>query len=155
MKILGIDPGLERIGFAYIAGKQLLDYGIITTSKLLSTEERLQQIYEDLNELLDTERPDIAAVEKLFFVQNVTNGIAVAQARGVILLALTQQGIPIIEILPKEAKISICGQGNAAKDQVQRAVQQYFRLPTLPQPDDAADAIALALCGLEMHHQRT
>jgi len=144
MKILGIDPGLHRVGFAVLEDKTLLDYGVITTDSGLPIEQRLVEIAENLNELLETYQPEIASIEELFFVQNVTNGIAVAQARGVMLLTCAQHGLQIVHAKPKQVKTAVCGFGNAGKTQIQAAVQQIFGLAQPPQPDDAADAIALA-----------
>ncbi len=144
MKILGIDPGLATIGFAFLESNKLVDFGVISTESGSELPNRLFQISQDFRELLASQRPDIAAVEQLFFVQNVTNGIAVAHARGVVLQILAEEGIPIFEVSPKDVKIAVCGYGNAPKDQVQRAVQQIFQLKSIPRPDDAADAVAVA-----------
>jgi len=147
MKILGIDPGLATIGFSLLDGEKLVDYGVITTESGLFLGDRLLTIGNDLLDLITQFEPDIAAVEQLFFVQNVTNGIAVAHARGVILHALCQKGVPVLEVSPKDVKLAVCGYGNAPKDQVQRAIQQIFKLQSIPRPDDAADAIAVAYWG--------
>jgi crossover junction endodeoxyribonuclease RuvC len=149
MKILGIDPGLATVGFAFLQDEKLLDYGVVSTPSGASLPERLWTLGEDINELLAEFSPDIAAVEELFFVQNVTNGMAVAHARGVILHAICQKGIPLLEVSPKDVKLSVCGYGNAPKQQIQKAVQNIFRLPKPPHPDDAADAIAVAYWGLQ------
>lgn len=144
MNIIGIDPGLQTIGFAYLNNGTLSDFGTITTPSKLSLPERLRILGEDFKGILNENRPDVAMVEKLFFVQNVTNGISVAHARGVILYILAEFGIPVLEIQPKDVKIAVCGYGNAPKVQVQKAVQTIFQLKNRPQPDDAADAIAVA-----------
>lgn len=144
VKILGIDPGLETVGFAFLEDKKLIDFGVIKTSSGDQTPARLHDIFVDFTELLNEFSPDIIAIEKLFFVQNVTNGIAVAGARGVLLLVAFQKGVSILEVSPKDAKLAVCGSGNAPKSQIQKAVQKIFGLPNPPQPDDAADAIAIA-----------
>lgn len=144
MKILGIDPGLQTIGFGVLESKALTNFGVIKTASELELSERLRHIANDLHEVINKCKPDVAAVEKLFFVQNVTNGIAVAHARGVILYVLAEHGIPLLEVQPKDVKLAVCGYGNAPKEQVQKAVQQIFKLKNKPQPDDAADAIAVA-----------
>lgn len=147
MKILGIDPGLATIGFALLEEKELIDFGVITTPAGLDLPQRLLQISEDITEILQEFSPDLVAVEQLFFVQNVTNGIAVAHARGVLLQAFALRGVPLLEVSPKDVKLAVCGYGNAEKIQVQTAVKKIFQLSKIPQPDDAADAIAIAYWG--------
>lgn len=144
MKILGIDPGLATIGFALLDQGRLCDFGVIRTPAGLSLPERLSQIATDLKGLTESFAPDLAAIENLYFVKNITNGMLVAHARGVILHTLDAAGVPIIEAQPKDIKISVCGYGNAPKIQIQNSVQRIFRLRDLPRPDDAADAIAVA-----------
>lgn len=144
VKILGIDPGLATIGFSFLQEKKLIDFGVITTPSGLEFSQRLVQINEDISELLEAFQPDLVAVEQLFFVQNVTNGLAVAHARGVLLHAFASRGIPLLEVSPKDVKLAVCGYGNAEKRQVQYAIQKIFQLPQIPKPDDAADAIAVA-----------
>ncbi|TVQ65471.1 MAG: crossover junction endodeoxyribonuclease RuvC [Spirulina sp. DLM2.Bin59] len=149
MRILGIDPGLARVGFGlveFVAGEppQLLHCGIIETAAKTVLGDRLITIYNDLHELLGQSEPDLVAVEKLFFYR-MGNTIAVAQARGVILLALAQAGCAIVEFTPAQVKQSLTGYGNAKKPDVQDAVMRELQLERIPQPDDAADAIALAL----------
>ncbi|QQS59355.1 crossover junction endodeoxyribonuclease RuvC [Candidatus Peregrinibacteria bacterium] len=147
MKILGIDPGLATIGFALLEENKILDYGVFKTESGHPLADRLVQIGDDIRTLLAEFRPDCAFIEKLFFVQNVTNGMAVAHSRGVLLEALAREGIPTDEISPKDVKIAVCGYGNADKKQVQHAIARIFRLSELPRPDDAADAIAIAYAG--------
>lgn len=147
MKILGIDPGLATIGFAVLEENRILDYGIFTTASGHPLPDRLVQIGDDIHTLLSKWKPDYACIEKLFFVQNVTNGMAVAHSRGVLLEALAREGIPIGEISPKDVKLAVCGYGNAEKQQVQRALMQIFHFSNIPRPDDAADAIAIAYAG--------
>ena len=144
MKILGIDPGLATIGFAVLDDGVLRDYGVVTTPAGDELPQRLQEIYTNFSDLIAEVQPDVVAVEQLFFVQNVTNGIAVAHARGVTLLACLGSGARLLEVAPKQVKTAVCGNGNAPKQQVQAAVQQIFQLPAPPRPDDAADAIAIA-----------
>lgn len=150
MRILGIDPGTATVGYGVIEDHDgqitVVTYGAIVTSpKDGDTAERLQLIYERLNELLDTYRPDAAAVEELFFGRNITTAIRVGQARGVLLLALANAGIPVAEYSPPKIKESVSGYGNASKQQVQFMVQNILDLEELPKPDDAADGLAVAL----------
>ncbi len=152
MKILGFDPGTARLGFGlvmkngndFVAG----DYGIIETEKGLPKAERLRQIQADVEELLESMKPDMVAVEELFFVNNITTGISVAEARGVILATVARHGCEILEFRPMEIKQSICGNGHADKTQVQEMIKRLLKLESVPQPDDAADALAVAMtCG--------
>ena len=150
MIILGIDPGYATIGFGVVqavgAQLQLLRYGVITTPTTLEFPQRLLTILQDMNELLDTFRPDALAVEELFFGNNVTTGIGVAHGRGVILVAAAQRGVPIFEYKPSQVKQAVVGYGNAEKRQVMDMTRRMLNLKQVPRPDDAADAIALALC---------
>ena len=150
MRILGIDPGYGITGFGIIDTQrspyQLLQYGAITTPAGTDFPLRLQMIYNDMTQLLLMAKPDAVAIEELFFGQNVTTGIGVAQSRGVILLAIQQANIPIYQYKPMQVKQSVVGYGNATKHQVQDMTRRILRLPTIPKPDDAADAIAIALC---------
>jgi len=151
MKILGIDPGLQTIGFALWEQKKIISSGRITTDSGSPLGDRLLQISEDISELLEAEKPQLCAIEKLFFVQNVTNGIAVSHARGILLCEIARRGIPFLEVSPKDVKLAVCGYGNAPKDQVQRSVQNIFSLPKKPQ-DDTADAIAIAFWASQQKH---
>lgn len=148
MKILGIDPGTATTGFAVIektpTGLVVLDYGVITTPPRLSLPERLIELSADLQEILETYQPDLAAVESLFFFKNQTTVFPVAQARGVIIYTIAREKIPIVELTPLQVKQSITGYGQADKKQVQKMVKQIFALEKIPQPDDAADALAIA-----------
>jgi len=149
MRILGVDPGLARVGFGLVEfapgePPRLLHCGIIETAAKTVLGDRLITIYNDLHELLDQSEADLVAVEKLFFYR-MGNTIAVAQARGVILLALAQKGCVIVEFTPAQVKQSLTGYGNAKKPDVQDAVMRELQLERIPQPDDAADAIAIAL----------
>jgi crossover junction endodeoxyribonuclease RuvC len=150
MRILGIDPGTATVGYGLIEENEgqltVITYGAIVTSpKDGDTARRLQIIYEELNELLATYQPDHAAVEELFFGRNITTAIKVGQARGVLLLALANAGIPVAEYSPPKIKESVSGYGNASKQQVQFMVQNILELDELPKPDDAADGLAVAL----------
>ena len=148
MIFLGIDPWTATTGFAIIEkeGKsvRIIEFGVIETRAWLSLSERLVQIGSDLNELLDTYNPNYCWIERLFFLRNVTNGIDVAHARGVILHTIATRGIPIVEFTPLQVKQGIAGNGFAKKPQVQKALQILLRLNTIPKPDDAADALAIA-----------
>ena len=150
MRILGIDPGYGITGFGIVDAQrnnfQLLQYGSITTPAGTDFPLRLQMIYNDMTELLMVAKPDAVAIEELFFGQNVTTGIGVAQSRGVILLAIQQAGIPIYQYKPMQVKQSVVGYGNATKHQVQDMTKRILHLQSTPKPDDAADAIAIALC---------
>ena len=150
MRILGIDPGYGITGFGIVDAQrnqfQLLQYGAITTPAGTDFPLRLQMIYNDITELLMVSKPDVVAIEELFFGQNVTTGIGVAQSRGVILLAIQQAGIPIFQYKPMQVKQSVVGYGNATKHQVQDMTKRILHLQSVPKPDDAADAIAIALC---------
>ena len=150
MRILGIDPGYGITGFGLIEGSrgqfQLLRCGAITTTPNSEFTGRLVTIYLDMQELLQMAKPDAVAIEELFFGHNVTTGINVAQARGVILLAIRQAGIPIFEYKPMQVKQSVVGYGNATKHQVMDMTKRLLHLDAVPKPDDAADAVAIALC---------
>ena len=150
MRILGIDPGYGTTGFGLIEGSRgqftLLRCGAITTPPGADFSARLEMIYEDMQELLRVCQPDCVAIEELFFGQNVTTGIGVAQSRGVILLAIRQAGLEVHPYKPMQVKQSVVGYGNATKHQVQDMTRRILRLEKMPKPDDAADAIAIALC---------
>lgn len=151
MRILGIDPGTAITGYGLIEEDQhgelsVHSYGIISTPAGLPAEQRLVIIYQQLNELILLHQPDCAAVEKLFFQNNAKTAMAVGQARGVIMLALAQAGLQIAEFTPLEVKQAITGYGSADKQQVQQMVQIILHLDKVPTPDDAADALAIAIC---------
>ena len=150
MRILGIDPGYGITGFGLIQAErgnsQLLKCGAITTPAGMDFSARLEIIYEDMRQLLEVAKPDAVAIEELFFGQNVTTGIGVAQSRGVILLAIQQAGVPIFQYKPMQVKQAVVGYGNATKHQVQDMTKRILHLQSVPKPDDAADAIAIALC---------
>ena len=154
MRIIGIDPGTARLGFGIIDagdGYAAVDYGTIETSAKVAMAQRLLELYEALTHLITTHSPESMAIEQLFFSRNVTTAIAVGQARGVALLAAAQAGIPVTEYTPAEVKQAISGYGNADKQQVQFMVQLLLELDTVPYPDDAADALAVALCHGQSH----
>jgi len=150
MRILGIDPGYGITGFGVIEADrgncQLLRCGAITTPAGMDFSARLEIIYEDMRQLLEAVKPEAVAIEELFFGQNVTTGIGVAQSRGVILLAIRQAGLQVYQYKPMQVKQAVVGYGNATKHQVQEMTKRLLHLQNLPKPDDAADAIAIALC---------
>ena len=150
MRILGIDPGYGITGFGIVDAQRgqyrLLRCGAITTPPNTDFSWRLEVIYNDMVELLRVTQPDVVAIEELFFGHNVTTGIGVAQSRGVILLAIQQAGVPIYEYKPMQVKLSLVGYGNATKHQMQDMTKRLLHLQAMPKPDDAADAIAIALC---------
>jgi len=149
--ILGIDPGLARVGFGLIeTGSnqiKMLDCGIIKTSKSDSEGERMVEIAKDLSVLIEKWEPNLAAVEKFFFYKSSTT-ISVVQARGVLIMTLARFKIPIVEFPPMQIKLAVAGSGHAKKDEVLEAVMRELNLTTPPRPDDAADALAIALTGL-------
>ena len=150
MVILGIDPGYAIVGYGAVeTGKgrmRALGYGAITTPAGVPLQNRLLEIYQDMLTLLDHFKPDAVSVEELFFNTNVTTGIAVGHARGVILLAIAQKGLPFYEYTPGQVKQAVVGYGKAEKRQVMDMTRRLLHLKAVPRPDDAADALALALC---------
>ena len=150
MRILGIDPGYGITGFGLVEATRnqfsLLRCGAITTPAGMDFSARLEIIYEDMRKLLELSKPDAVAIEELFFGHNVTTGIGVAQSRGVILLAIRQAGVPVFSYKPMQVKQAVVGYGNATKHQVQDMTKRLLGLSAMPKPDDAADAIAIALC---------
>ena len=150
MIILGVDPGYATTGFGVVeSGRGLLrlvNYGTITTPAGLAFPKRLKMLYDDMNELLGAVRPDAVAVEELFFGHNVTTGIGVSHGRGVILLAVEQFGAPLFEYTPNEVKQAVVGYGGAEKRQVMDMTRRLLKMEHIARPDDAADAIAIALC---------
>lgn len=150
---LGIDPGTATTGYGLVRlmsdGELVaVSFGIISTPKDATPSARLEMLYTDLRKIIKRHKPDTSAVEKLFFARNVTTGIAVGQARGVVLLALEQAGIEIFEYTPKEVKQAVAGYGSAEKRQVQEMVRALLQLDAIPKPDDAADALAIAITHL-------
>ena len=154
MRILGIDPGYAIVGYGVIeagGGRyRPVEYGAITTPAGQDFGQRLVEIYQGMGEILTRLKPEAAAVEKLYFTNNKTTGIGVAEARGVILLALAQHGVPLYEYTPMQVKLAVTGYGKADKKQVMQMTQRLLHLTKLPRPDDAADALAIAFC-----HSRT
>lgn len=150
MIILGIDPGVATIGFGVIeADRQkntLIQYGTITTPPGIPLSSRLLQISQDMEELIRTFSPDELAIEELFFNNNITTGIAVAHGRGVILLEAERLGVPIFEYTPMQVKQAVVGYGKAEKKQVMLMTQRLLHMNYIPRPDDAADALAIAIC---------
>ncbi|NJL01768.1 MAG: crossover junction endodeoxyribonuclease RuvC [Spirulinaceae cyanobacterium SM2_1_0] len=154
LTILGLDPGLARLGFGHIICPaerssvpgvvQVVDFGTIETLAGGEIGDRLATIYSDLQELIREVRPDLVAIEKLFFYR-MGNTIAVAQARGIVLLVIAQAGLPYVEFTPAQIKQALTGYGNAKKPEMQAAVARELALEQVPQPDDAADALAVAL----------
>ncbi len=145
MRILGIDPGTGICGFGLIEEQKALDYGVIATPPHTPLPDRLEDIYNSLHEIIQQDQPDVMAIEKLFFKQNITTGISVAEARGVCLLVAKQCNLPIYEYSPNQIKKAICGYGQAHKPQIQEMVRVHLKLATVPKPDDAADALAVAI----------
>jgi len=150
MRILGIDPGYATTGFGILeAGRgsvQLLNYGTITTPTTLTFPERLVVLYDDMVQLIETVKPDAVAVEELFWGHNVTTGIGVSHGRGVILLAICKSGAPLFEYTPNQVKQAVVGYGGADKHQVIEMKRRILKMEKVARPDDAADAIAIALC---------
>ncbi len=152
MVILGIDPGTATTGFGIIKqdktknGFGILNFGVITTDKKLTDAKRLAILGQDMEELIKKYKPDAIGIEKLFFTTNQKTVMTVSQARGVILYLAQKQHIPLYEFTPLQVKSFICGYGKADKKQVQFVVQKIFNLKKPPKPDDAADALAIALC---------
>ncbi len=150
MRILGIDPGIATIGFGLVESERgqshMLTYGVITTPAGLPLSKRLYQIDRDMEDLIAQLKPDVIAVEELFFNTNITTGIAVAHGRGVLLCAAERAGIPLYEYTPSQVKLAVTGYGKAEKRQVMDMTRRLLKLSAVPRPDDAADALALALC---------
>lgn len=152
MLIVGIDPGTATTGFGLVrdtvAGIEVVDYGVIITPASERPENRLLQLSNELNRIMLLYQPKSAAVEKLFFQRNVSSAISVGQARGVVLLVMAQNSIPVNEYTPLEVKQAVTGYGGADKNQVQQMVKALLGLQSIPKPDDAADALAIAICHL-------
>ena len=150
MRILGIDPGIAIVGFGLIESNRgsvrMLQYGAVTTEAGLPLATRLVQIENDMTALIAQLKPDEIAVEELFFSKNITTGIAVAHGRGVILCTAERLGVPIFEYTPMQVKQAVAGYGLADKKQVMDMTKRLLKLKAVPKPDDAADAIAAAIC---------
>ncbi len=152
MRVLGVDPGIATCGYGVIDSSgnvtRMVSYGAVETDKALATEVRLKLVHEGISQLIERHQPQVVAVEQLFFNRNVTTAITVGQARGVILLAAAQHGLPILEYTPYQVKQAVVGYGKATKEQVMLMVQRLLALREKPRPDDAADALAIAICAL-------
>ena len=150
MRILGIDPGVAIVGFGVVDSnggtQRMVQYGAINTPANTPLAARLVQIEQDLMELLQQFKPDEVAIEELFFSKNITTGIAVAHARGVILATVEKAGIPLYEYTPMQVKQAVVGYGLAEKNQVMDMTKRLLKLRSVPKPDDAADALAIAIC---------
>lgn len=160
MLSVGIDPGTATTGYGFVretsAGQlEVVDFGVITTSPDVRMEDRLLTLYDELLRLFILHRPDSGAVEKLFFARNVTTAISVGQARGVVLLAMAKVGLQVVEYTPMEIKQAVAGYGGADKPQVQQMVRALLGLAEIPRPDDAADALAVAICHLHTGRYRS
>ena len=153
MLVIGIDPGTAITGYGLVKDTgdgrlTMVDYGVIETASTLPMTERLLILHQQLKHVLQLHRPDSGAVEKLFFQRNVRTAISVGQARGVALLALAEADFPVAEYSPPEVKQAVTGYGGADKNQVQQMVRALLNLEEIPKPDDAADALAVAICHL-------
>ena len=160
MLVLGIDPGTATTGYGLVrqmddGGLEAVDFGAILTPATMHMPDRLASLYQQLQEIILLHRPDSSAVEKLFFQKNVKTALSVGQARGVVLLALAQAAVPIGEYTPNEIKQAVTGYGSAGKQQMQEMVKLLLRLDTRPKPDDAADALAVAICHLHSSHYQS
>lgn len=159
MRVIGIDPGTAITGYGIVnetsdGSLESITYGVIETSSQQTMPVRLLQMHEELGNLISLYRPEVGAVEKLFFQRNVRTAMAVGQGRGVVLLTMAKAGLPIEEYTPMEVKQSISGYGGADKMQVQLMVRALLGLAELPQPDDAADALAVAICHIHSAKMR-
>jgi crossover junction endodeoxyribonuclease RuvC len=153
MIAIGFDPGTARLGFGVIDSDpdpRPVDFGVIVTDPEMPMADRLLAIHDAVGELIDRYKPNAVAVELLFFARNVTTAMTVGQARGVILLAAAERGVPVAEYSPSEVKQAVVGYGKAEKRQIQEMVRIMLGLETLPRPDDAADALAVAICHVQV-----
>ncbi|HHW99260.1 MAG TPA: crossover junction endodeoxyribonuclease RuvC [Firmicutes bacterium] len=151
MLVLGIDPGIAITGYGFVQpGRQgsgkAIAYGCIRTPARTPLADRLVLLYQQLTELIEEHRPDVLAIEQLFFNRNTTTAFTVAQARGVVVLAAAQQGVRVVEYTPLQVKQAVVGYGRAEKQQVQHMVKALLNLASVPKPDDVADALAIAIC---------
>jgi crossover junction endodeoxyribonuclease RuvC len=155
MLTLGIDPGTAATGFGLITEKRdkliFVDHGVITTSSRETSQGRLRRIYTELKKIITEYEPEAIAVEKLFFGANSKTAIAVGQARGIVLLAAAEMKVTVAEYTPLQVKVALTGYGRADKKQIQQMVKTLLGLPFLPKPDDAADALAIAICHLHSY----
>lgn len=152
MRVLGIDPGIERLGYAVIddasSGLSLVSYGLVTTDKSLPKPERFAQIYDDVVSLVEQYRPEVLSLETLLFAKNVKTAMTVSEVRGILILISMQKGLLLKELTPLQVKTVVTGYGKADKVQMQNAIKMLFALREIPKPDDVADAIGIALCGI-------
>ncbi len=155
MRVLGIDPGLATTGYGVVENNnqnfQGLDYGIISTPSAQTLEQRIFSIYNNVIILVNRFSPEMVAVEKLFFCKNISTAVQVGEARGAIFTAAAEKQLPIFEYTPLQVKQAVVGYGRAEKRQVQHMVAIILKLPQIPSPDDAADALAVALCHLQSY----
>jgi len=157
MVVIGIDPGTATTGYGILRQEadgrlEVLAYGVIQTPADQAMPERLLELYGQLNEIILLHRPESGAVEKLFFQRNVRTALSVGQGRGVVLLAMANHKLPVAEYTPLEVKQAVAGYGGADKRQVQEMVRMLLDLESVPQPDDAADALAIAICHVHTAH---
>ena len=148
--VLGIDPGTATTGFGLVRERddgslEMVEFGVISTPKEEAAHYRLVQLYDEMKKLIKRHKPDSVGVEKLFFQRNISTAIAVGQARGVLMLAIAQAGLDVAEYTPNEVKQAVAGYGSADKRQVQEMVRVLLSMPSIPKPDDAADALAIAI----------
>ena len=155
MLVLGIDPGTAITGYGLVRdtrdGLQVVDYGVLLTPKDLPLHQRLFQLHTELTKIILLHHPDAGAVEKLFFQRNVTTAMSVGHARGVVFLAMAQACMPVAEYTPMQVKEAVAGYGGAEKRQIQEMVRVLLGLDDIPKPDDAADALAVAICHLHSY----
>jgi len=153
MLVIGIDPGTATTGYGLVqenadGSLTTIEFGVIETKSNIPMPQRLQELYRNLTRILLLHQPQSGAVEKLFFASNARTAISVGQGRGVVLLALADAGLPVAEYAPLEVKQAVTGYGGADKNQIQQMVRALLDLPEVPRPDDAADALAIAICHL-------
>jgi crossover junction endodeoxyribonuclease RuvC len=153
LRVLGIDPGTALLGYGIVheqgGRREAVAFGVLRTGPEVPAAQRLLQLHQGIADLLAAHQPDVVAVEELFFSRNVTSALAVGQARGVVLLAAAQAGLPVAEYKPAQVKQAVAGYGKAEKPQVQQMVRMSLGLTAVPKPDDTADALAVALCCLQ------
>ncbi|MFC1598428.1 crossover junction endodeoxyribonuclease RuvC [Patescibacteria group bacterium] len=153
LNVLGVDPGLATTGYAFVKETKpeftVLEYGTISTPAKMDFSERLKNIHQDLDLLIKKLKPDVIVVENIYFAKNAKTALQVGQARGVILLTAILHKLPLYEFTPLQVKLAVCGYGQADKCQVQKMVKNILKLKEIPKPDDAADAIAIALTYLQ------
>lgn len=150
--VIGFDPGTARLGYGVISSDDQpipLDFGVLETAAVEPMPQRLKQLYDGICEILRSYNPSVCAVEQLFFSRNVTTALSVGQARGIVMLAAANAGIPVLEYTPAEVKQAVSGYGKADKTQMQEMVRLILGLDAVPYPDDAADALAVALCHVQ------